>query len=146
MKKSISKRLLSFIVMCLMLISTGTFMANAQEVTPRYNNVDTAASYANISSSGVITVTNRYYADSSVFTKAIISTSIEKKTLGIFWTKVDIGQTNDEWVVTSYNNSYTGSHSHQLTKTGTYRATVEYVIYGSGGSADTITKEIEVAY
>lgn len=146
MKTNCKKRILSFAVACVLIITTGTFMVNAQEISPRYNNVESTSSSAAVSSSGVITVTNNYTANSSVFTKAIITTCIEKRTLGLFWSKVDIGQTNDEWVVTSYNNSYLGSHSHQLTKTGTYRATVEYVFYGSGGSADTITREVEVKY
>ncbi|MBR3993794.1 MAG: hypothetical protein IKI97_00765 [Clostridia bacterium] len=146
MKTNCKKRILSFAVACVLIITTGTFMVNAQEITPRYNNVESTSSSAAVSSSGVITVTNNYTANSSVFTKAVITTCIEKRTLGLFWSKVDIGQTNDEWVVTSYNNSYLGSHSHQLTKTGTYRATVEYVFYGSGGSADNITKEVEVKY
>lgn len=93
-----------------------------------------------------MTVTNSFNADSSVFTKAVITTYLEKRTLGLFWSKVNIGQTNDEWIVTTYDNSYVGSHSHQLAKTGTYRVTAEYVIYGTGGSADTITKEMEVEY
>lgn len=146
MKTNCKKRILSFAVACVLIITTGTFMVNAQEISPRYNNVESTSSSAAVSSSGVITVTNNYTANSSVFTKAVITTCIEKRTLGLFWSKVDIGQTNDEWVVTSYNNSYLGSHSHQLTKTGTYRATVEYVFYGSGGSADNITKEVEVKY
>lgn len=146
MKNNCKKRMLSFIVTCMLIITTGTFMVNAQEVSPRYNNVVSAQSQANVSSTGVITITNNYVADSTVFSKAQITTYIEKRTLGLFWSRVDVGQNNDEWVDTIYTNVYNGTHSHQLTKTGTYRATVEYIIYGSGGAADNITKEIEVKY
>ena len=146
MKTNCKKRILSFAVAFILIITTGTFMVNAQEIAPRYNNVDTVESRAVISSSGLMTVINKYSASSSLFNKAVITTYIEKRTLGLFWSRVDIGQTNDEWVITSYTPSYNGTHTHQLSKTGTYRATVEYVFYGSGGAADTITEEVEVKY
>ena len=146
MKKSIVKRIFSFIVMCTVMCSTISFIANAAEIMPRYNNVSSVSSYAEISSSGVITITNKFSASTSVFTKANIKTYIERKTLGLFWTRVDIGQTDDEWNDVTYDNVYSGTHSHQLEKTGKYRVTVEYVIYGSGGSADTIIREIEETY
>ena len=146
MKKNILKRMLSFIAMCMVLISTVSFIANAEEILPRYNNVSYAESNVTISSSGKMTITNSFSASASVFTKANIKTYIEKKTLGLFWTRVDIGQTDDEWNDVTYDNVYSGTHSHQLEKTGTYRVTVEYVIFGSGGAADTITREIEKTY
>lgn len=146
MKKNCKKKMLSFVIAFILIITTGTFMANAQEILPCYNNVVSTQSQANVSSTGVITITNNYVANSTVFSKAQITTYIEKRTLGLFWSKVDIGQNNDEWVDTSYTNLYNGTHSHQLTKTGTYRATVEYIIYGSGGAADNITREVEVKY
>lgn len=117
-----------------------------EDVSLFYNNVISASSIASISSTGVLKVTNSYTGDSSVTTKAIITTYIEKKILGIFWSRVDINQTNDEWVDTIYNYKYSGSHSTQLSSSGTYRVNVEYVIYGSGGSADTITRQIEKSY
>lgn len=141
-----TKRILCFAVMCMVLLSSVSFIANADEIMPRYNNVSSVSSYAEISSSGVITITNKFSSSASVFTKAVITTYVERKTLGLFWSKVDIGQTNDEWVDTIYTNVYSGTHSHQLEKTGTYRVTVEYVIYGSGGAADTIVREIEKNY
>lgn len=146
MKESFSKRIVSVCVACLLVVSNFSFVAYADEAAPYYNNVLTVNSIASISGSGLLTVTNSYNGSSSLTTKAVITTYVERKTLGIFWSKVDIGQTNDEWVDTIYDYTYTGSHSYQLTKTGTYRVTVEYVIYGSGGSADTITKEIQKTY
>ena len=146
MKKNILMRILSFIVMCTVLISAVSFIANAEEIMPRYNNVDSTTSVVSISSAGKMTVTNKFSASASIFSRAVITTYVERKTLGLFWTRVDIGQTDDEWVDTIYTNVYSGTHSHQLEKTGKYRVTVEYVIYGSGGAADTITREIEKTY
>ena len=146
MNKSIVKRMLSFIVMCMVMCSTVSFIANAEEILPRYNNVSYAESNVTISSSGKMNITNSFSGSASVFSRAVITTYVERKTLGLFWTRVDIGQTDDEWVDTIYTNVYSGTHSHQLEKTGKYRVTVEYVIYGSGGAADTITREIEETY
>lgn len=149
MKKYTLKKLVSLIlanIFLLLIVFVPAKAAVQEEIAPCYNNVLTANSTATISSSGVITVKNTYTGSQSVTTKAVITTYIEKRTLGIFWSRVDIGQTNDEWVDTIYNYKYSGSHSAQLPSTGTYRVTVEYVIYGSGGAADTITKEIEKSY
>ncbi len=149
MKKYTLKKLISLImanVFLLLIVFVPAKAAVQDDIAPCYNNVVSVSSMASVSSTGVLKVTNSYNGNSSVTTKAIITTYIEKKTLGIFWRRVDIGQTDDEWVDTIYNYKYSGSHSVQLPSTGTYRVTVEYVIYGSGGSADTITKKIEKSY
>ena len=149
MKKYTLKKLVSLIMANVLLLLTAIIPANAavqDEVAPCYNNVVSVSSIASVSSTGVLKVTNSYNGSSSITSKAVITTYIEKRTLGIFWSRVDIGQTDDEWVDTIYNYKYSGSHSVQLPSTGTYRVTVEYVIYGSGGAADTITKEIEKSY
>lgn len=149
MKKLALKKLLSLIlanVLLLLIASIPVKAAIKEEIAPCYNNVISADTLVSISSSGIIKVTNSYTGASSVTSKAVITTYIEKRTLGIFWSRVDIGQTNDEWVDTIYNYKYSSSHSVQLPSTGTYRVNVEYVIYGSGGSADTITRQIEKNY
>lgn len=149
MKKYTLKKLVSLIMANVLLLLTAIIPANAavqDEVAPCYNNVVSVSSIASVSSTGVLKVTNSYNGSSSITSKAVITTYIEKRTLGIFWSRVDIGQTDDEWVDTIYNYKYSGSHSVQLPSTGTYRVTVEYVIYGSGGAADTIVKEIEKTY
>lgn len=144
LKKSVSLVLANILFLLIAFVPAKAAVQN--EVAPCYNNVSTATGSVSISSSGVITVKNSYIGYQSVTTKAVITTYIEKKVLGLFWSRVDIGQTDDEWVDTIYDYKYSGSHSVQLEKTGTYRVTVEFVIYGSGGSAETITKEIERTY
>lgn len=119
---------------------------SAAEITPYYNNTVSASTTVNVSSTGKITITNKYTGRKDVTTKAVITTYIEKRFLGIFWTRVDIGTTNDEWVDTIYDYRYSGDHSFQLESTGTYRVTVEFVISGFGGAADEIVREIEKKY
>lgn len=149
MKKYTLKKLVSLMLANVFLLLIAFVPAKAavnEDVAPCYNNVVSVSSVASISSTGVLKVTNSYSGDSSVTTKAVITTYVEKRVLGLFWSRVDIGQTDDEWIDTIYDYEYSGSHSIQLSSTGTYRVTVEYVIYGSGGTADTITKEIEKSY
>lgn len=150
MTKSIKTRALSLLlafvsVFTLFGVFASSKAVSAAEITPYYNNTVSASTTVSISSTGKITITNSYNGRKDVTTKAVITTYIEKRFLGIFWTRVDIGTTDDEWVDTIYNYYYAGDHSFQLESTGTYRVTVEYVISGSGG-ADEIVKEIEKKY
>ena len=87
-------------------------------------------------SSGTLTARITYKGISGVTSKVVITIYIQKKTLGLFRTKVD--------TVTGVN--YSGTHSHSLPSTGTYRAVSEFVVYGSAGSADKETRRCEVTY
>lgn len=138
------KKLLAIILVCTSLVSIFSivsYAATLENVTPRYNNVVSASTAVVISDDGEITISNRYTGTNGTTTKGVITTYIEKKTLGLFWTRVDIGRTNDEWVDTIYNYKYVGSHSYQLQSTGKYRVTVTFVIYGNNGAADEIEKQ-----
>lgn len=151
MTRSIKTRALSLLLAFVSVLTVfGVFASSkavsAAEITPYFNNTISASTSVNLPSSGKITITNSYKGVKDVTTKAVITTYIEKRFLGIFWTRVDIGTTDNEWVDTSYNYYYTGDHSFQLESTGTYRVTVKFVISGSGGSADEIVKEIEKEY
>lgn len=120
--------------------------ASAANIMPYYNNTVSAQSSASLSSTGTLTINNKYTGISGTTTKAVITTYVEKKTLGIFWKKVDIGQTDNKWVDTIYNYKYSGSHSVQLHSKGTYRIKVNYEIYGTGGAVDKIPYEITKTY
>lgn len=77
----------------------------------------------NISSSGKVTI-NRYTGFPLTTTKAVITMYIEKRTLGLFWTRVDIGEPDNQWVDTIKNYSYNGSRTYQLSSSGTYRGPI----------------------
>lgn len=100
----------------------------------------------NISSSGLMTISYQYSGYPSITTKAVITTYIEKRTLGIFWSRVDIGTSDNQWndVINDYR--YTGYRTYQLSDKGTYRVVVKYTIYGTGGSADVIPYEAKDSY
>ena len=122
MKKMIKRVFASVLVLCLSVVpfcSVSAAAATQEEVMPLFNNVSTVTANVSINNSGKMTISYKYIGSASVTTKAVIITYIEKKTLGLFWTRVDIGTTNDEWVDTKYESTYVGSRTHQLSSTGT---------------------------
>lgn len=116
------------------------------EIMPLYNNTMSARIYANVSNSGTLTISYVYDGFKNKTTKVVITTYIEKKTLGLFWTRVDNGQPDDQWVDTIYDYEYNGSRRFNLPSTGKYRIKVTYKVYGSGGSADSIPCETQITY
>ena len=132
MRINVTKRAICAVIALIMAMSAFSVFAAAQTVEPCFNNVERA--------------TNRYTADANVFSKAIITTYVEKKVLGLFWSRVDIGQNDNKWIDVIYDNVYTGTHSVQLSDKGTYRVTSEFVVYGSGGPADTVTETATTEY
>lgn len=148
-KKHIKRIFVAILILCLTIVPfcpVSAAVADGNEIMPMYNNVSSASANININNSGKMTITYQYYGSSAVTTKAVITTYIEKRTLGLFWKRVDIGTTNDEWVDTKYDSTYIGSRTHQLSSTGTYRVTVVYKIYGTGGSADEIECRAQDSY
>lgn len=121
-------------------------LGSGTEIMPLYNNVSSVSSTMSISSSGKMEILYQYAGFPSTTTKAVITTYIEKRTLGIFWKRVDIGETDDQWVDTINDYRYNGVRTYQLSDSGTYRVTITYKIYGSGGSADTVTNELKDSY
>lgn len=149
MKKLFKKVVATIMVLCLSITSfcsVSAVAATADEATPYYNNVRSVQTVIGINSSGKLTINYSYTGSSSITTKAVITTYIQKKTLGLFWTRVDIGTTDDEWVDTIKKSSYTGVRTFQLSSTGTYRVVAIYKIYGSGGSADKIETKATDTY
>lgn len=118
--------------------------ANANEPTRSkyYSSVATTAGVV----SGELNIHNTYNVSSGTgFTSAKIQTYVERRTLGLFWVKVNNGQPNNTWVDTSTSLSYGKNYSLTLTQTGTYRVTAEYTFYGSSGS-ETATRQVTVTY
>lgn len=151
MAKTVTKKLMVWLSICISLTSMFAFLsfpaqAVDEEIMPLYNNVVSARCSASVSSSGVITITNNYMGIKAVTTKAIITTYIEKKVLGLFWSRVNIGTTDEQWCDTIYNYMYSGNHSFQLPSKGTYRVTAVFKIVGTGGADDEITCEVDTKY
>ncbi len=133
------KKVVSVIIMCAILLVCSLMPVMATDIMPYYNNVGYVDTLASISDSGVLKVSYDYVGNSDT-TKAVINTLVEKKTLLFFWKDVA------EWTDTVYDVTYYDTATLQLEDKGTYRVTVEYTFYGTGGAADTVTHEFEVKY
>lgn len=135
-----------FFILSIIIFPLSSIRVNASSsLLPRYNNVFSAQSYANISQTGKLTLTNTYEGKSNYVSKAIITSYIEKQTSNI-WIRVNIGTGNNEWIDTIYSQNYTGNHSTKLSSKGSYRIIVKYVIYGKDQSIDTITDMLSIQY
>ncbi len=128
-------------ILCFVTLFSVTFPVYASSITPYSNNIYSTNTSFSISSTGNATVSNNYMGKSGLVTKATIDTKIQKK-FGLIWITVD----NGKWTDTSTATDFSKSHSVQLSKTGTYRAHVEFTISGTGGSDDKITKNVEKVY
>ena len=139
------KTTLCVLLVAVLMFSTSMAVFAASPYETRYNTV-TASSSVSISDSGLLTIANQFQGIREKTTKGEITTYVEKRTLGFFWTRVDIGQPNNQWYDVVYDYMYIGSHSFQLNSHGTYRITVTYVISGTGGEPDIITRTITKTY
>jgi len=141
------KRRICSVFLLIVLISTlAISVAATSGIMPRLNNTSGTSTNFTITSAGKATVTATYDAYRSLFTNATITSYIEKRTLGLFWTKVNIDQPNNEWVDTSTDYIDAFVHEIYLDSKGTYRATVIYEISGTGGATDVIDYEQERTY
>ena len=142
------KKTIAFILCILLLFGiSSTAYANDvenvidEEIILRLSNSNNAYTTFSISDSGKATVANSYSGKSGKFKSAKITTKVQKK-IGIIWVTISDGS----WTDTSTSLNYSKSHTIQLSSTGTYRAHVVFVISGSGGSDDRITKNVQKTY
>ena len=138
------KKSISLFLLLIVSISLFIMPVNASEPTRSkyYNTVLTTAGVV----SGVLNIHNTYTILANTgFTSAEIHTYVERRTLGLFWVKVDNGQPNKTWVDTSTSKTYSKNYTLSLPQTGTYRVTAEYTFYGSSGS-ESITRQVTITY
>lgn len=108
------KTTLCVLLVAVLMFSTSMAVFAASPYETRYNNTVTASSSVSISDSGLLTIANQFQGIREKTTKGEITTYVEKRTLGFFWTRVDIGQPNNQWYDVVYDYMYIGSHSFQL--------------------------------
>ncbi|MBR7098597.1 MAG: hypothetical protein IKC59_04205 [Clostridia bacterium] len=145
------KKIICFVLCITTLLCSLSFSAFAAEaekdaIEPRYNNVAMTDSSFVILSNGSAEVTVAYYGSSGITTGATITTQIQKKVLGLFWKKVDIGVADNTWVENVSDHSFGTYYTVQLTDKGTYRAKIHYTIYGTAGPADEIDDLLTYKY
>ncbi len=110
---------------------------SADEPAPCYVNTLSTTTNFGIWSDGEAFVMVSYLGYEDRATSAEITVQIQKKTLGLFWTDVS----NRSWTINAYGYRYAEEIIFQLSSKGTYRAVVNYTIYGFGGGPD-VTESI----
>lgn len=135
------KKVLSLALVVLTVFSVVSITAAALDVEPRWNNTNSAISSLYINSSGRASVAFTCIGIAGRTTSIKAETKLERK-WGIFWLDVDGG----EWTDTVNDSLISLTHYLQLSKTGTYRATTNFTVSGTGGSADEIECRSEYVY
>ena len=141
------KKVLVFVLLAALMcaaLSVSVFAAEEQ-VQPRSNNYLIASATFSISSTGTASVNVRYVGYSSVFDGAKITSKIQKNVSGS-WVDVNNGQPDNTWTDTSTTVSFNTTHTHQLSERGTYRAVVNFEIWGRGGATDYVERIVEYTY
>lgn len=149
MKRQLKKLLVAILTVCLVVVPlchVSAAVVEQEEIMPMFNNTAAATLTVGINDSGKMTIDYEYIGFSGVTTHAVVTSYIEKRTLGVFWTRVENGQTNNQWVDTLNGYSATGTRTCNLSQTGTYRVTAIYKVYGSGGAADEIERQATATY
>ena len=75
------------VILCVSAVAVPVFAA-----TPRYANVYEYDVTLSISSTGLAKISIEYIGYADATTSATVTTKLQKKTLGLFWTTVDIGE------------------------------------------------------
>ena len=133
-------------IICLILCF-GTLIGNPvnlsanNAVSPRLDNGASVNTAFSVSSNGVAQIILDYSGNEQITAGAKITTQLQKRFLLVFWTDVDGGY----WVDESSESSYTAVHTLSVA-TGTYRVQVEYLLYGTDGTVETVNDEAQYTY
>lgn len=138
------KKLAKFSTLLLILATLCTsilplFVSAEEEISPYYLNTNSCY-FSFVAANGTARPVVSYKGVSGSFSYANVTVKIQKRFLGVFWTKVD------EWTETCYDVNGLVSNTTPLEKTGTYRAVFTVKIYGKDGSVDTIEDTITSTY
>ena len=144
--KSIFTRTAYFALALLTLVMGLIVPLRKAEAATTYNNTTNATLNCSVNTSGLLQVSMSVTGIKGKTSGIAVELYVEKRILGIFWKKVDIGCPNNIWTDSTTNYYYSHVFSHSLTSTGTYRVTVTYTVSGSGGADDVIPMTDTVTY
>ena len=151
MKKETKKFFAAFMACITLLVNCLTLGVNAS-TTNNDEGISTYLTNCNdcacmfTAAGGEAQVAISYVAKSDVFTSAKLTVKIQKRFLGLFWTTVDIGEPDNEWVAYCYDVYGDLYNSFPLESTGTYRAVFTVEFYGTSGVVDVIEDTIQSVY
>lgn len=135
-KRTVAIALVLIMLFCL--LSPLTVQANNASI---FSNEILPTTIFTIDDNGLAEFSCNYVGIQGVTTRIEITVQMQKKTL-LWWSDVEYGRYFFE------KNDYQCAFwtSKQLSKSGKYRIVVDYTVYGTNGSADTITVEKEASY
>ncbi|MBQ1892659.1 MAG: hypothetical protein II155_00985 [Clostridia bacterium] len=144
--KSIIKRIALALMAMLMLMMSVFSASRKVEAATTYNNTISASLSCSIDSSGQLSAVLAATGYSSLAKKISVELYIEKRILGLFWKRVNIGYTDNVWQDSVTGYYYSNTFTHNLSSGGTYRVTVTYTVSGTGGPDDIIVKTATAPY
>lgn len=136
MKKTIA--LFVCLVMLFTVLPIAAYAADV-DVMPRANNVYSCFVSLHINTYGHATITAGYEGYEGITTNGLITITLQKRVLGLFWRDVD----DCKWIYGSVNASYTTQFVVQLSDSGTYRVVANFSISGTAGANDNVEQTAE---
>lgn len=134
-------------LMALLMLAMSVFAATRKtEAATTYNNTTNAFIDCNVDSSGELQTVMCVTGMKGRTTRIKTELYIEKRILGIFWKKIDIGCPNNVWEDSTTSSIYNHTYVRVLPSSGTYRVTVTFTVSGTGGPDDIIVKTDTVSY
>lgn len=156
MKRKV-RHVLSIVLACIMVMANVAVVNAADrnmysvenygdEILPCSETINRSDYSFTISDMGMASIRVIYEADSSNFSQAKVTVKIQKRVLGLFWTTVDIGETDNLWVDYSSDSSGIFSFSTGLGDKGTYRAVITLEVTTTSGTTDVIEDKVQATY
>ena len=137
---SMVKRVSVFALALLTLIMGVVVPYRRAEAAIMYNNVTNAYMNCSIDSSNQLHASLTALGIKGTTSSIKAEVYVEKRILGLFWTRVDIGYPNNTWTDSTTSYTYNNVFSTQLSTGVTYRVTATFTVSGDGGADDVIVK------
>ena len=143
MKKIASLLICGILLMGIFTVTPFAAIKDEGVAMPMYNNTSNVTTNFLIES-GIAKVTVGYVGKFNKLTRAAITTKLQVQTSS-GWVDVNNGEPNNEWVEDCTTIMFSEAYSLEVPR-GTYRAVIDFEMYGTGGAADVITKTLEYTY
>ena len=148
MKKKM-KKLFAVALTCLVALSAVAAPACAAQpqpdVSPMYAVPIVVDCVSSIDDDNMLYTTAAYDIGNAEYTRIKITIYVEKRSLLVLWNRVDIGQTNNEWVAYCYGWTDDVYRSAQMPSSGTYRITTTFEVLNGTEVVETITETTTVS-
>lgn len=145
MKATFKKSLLLALALILLAGCAGAPLRMARAAAT-YNNAVSCSISSSVNSNGKLSVLLIGNGIKGKTTRIGAELYVEKRILGIFWTRVNIGYTDNVWIDSVTGASFLNTFTTNLSSTGTYRVTVTFTFSGTGGPDDVIVKTSTATY